>query len=116
MSSANEVKYRPNITESSFGLIQQLNISAAASVDRRVVASTGAEENKSFSKPVFAEKESSADVSYHWMIATNTEFVGHWGYFLRYRSVLSRAVPKCNFQDDCKVPDLWSRSVCPPAE
>ncbi|XP_058653142.1 uncharacterized protein LOC131552933 [Onychostoma macrolepis] len=38
LSSADEVKYRPNITESSFDLMQQQNISAAASVDQRAVA------------------------------------------------------------------------------
>ncbi len=120
VSSADEVKYRPNITESSFGLMQQLNISAAASVDQRVVATTGAEENKSCSKPVFAEKESSADVSHHWMIATNTELWDVGDIFSDTDQSLPEPFPNemtdLNFQDDCKVPDVWSRSVCPPAE
>ncbi len=128
LSSADEVKYRPNITESSFVLMQQQNISAAASVDQRVVALTGAEENrenKSFSKenvsePMFAEKESSADVSYRWMIATNTELWDIGDIFSDTDQSLPEPIPNemtdFNFQDDCKVPDLWSRSVCPSAE
>ncbi|XP_016389009.1 uncharacterized protein LOC107724541 isoform X2 [Sinocyclocheilus rhinocerous] len=126
-SSADEVKYRPNITQSSFGLMQQQNISATASVNQRVVALTGAErnrENKIFSKenasePMFAEKES-ADVSYHWMIATNTEVWDIGDISSDTDQSLPEPFPNevtdFNFQADCKVPDLWSRSVCPSAE
>ncbi|XP_042625694.1 uncharacterized protein LOC109093846 [Cyprinus carpio] len=125
-SSAAEVKYRPNLTEASFSLIQ--NISTTASVDQRVTALTGAKkdvENKIFSKskvsePVFAEKESSAEVSYHWMIATSTELWDIGDIFSDAHQSLPEPfpneVPDFNFQADCKVPDLSSRSVCPSAE
>ncbi|XP_043113422.1 uncharacterized protein LOC122357860 [Puntigrus tetrazona] len=111
LSSADEVK--------SF----KLNLSAAAFVDQRVTALSGAAENKIFPKentpePGIAEKASSAEVSGHWTITSNTELwdTGH----IFSGQVLSEPFPDgvtdYNSQGECKVPDLWSRSTCPSAE
>ncbi|XP_042625592.1 tudor domain-containing protein 1-like [Cyprinus carpio] len=73
-----------------------------------------------FHEPCFAEKESSAEVSYHWMIATSTELWDIGDIFSDAHQSLPEPfpneVPDFNFQADCKVPDLSSRSVCPSAE
>ncbi|XP_059378188.1 uncharacterized protein LOC132114067 [Carassius carassius] len=126
--SAAEVKYRPNVTEASFSLMQQPNISTTASVDQRVIALTVAKkdvENKIFSKGkvsehVFAVKESSAEVSYHWMIATSGELWDIGDIFSDTHQSLPEPFPNkmtdFNFQADCKVPDLSRRSVRPSAE
>ncbi|XP_051716328.1 uncharacterized protein LOC127494448 isoform X3 [Ctenopharyngodon idella] len=123
-SSANEVKYRTNITPASLRLMQQQNINALASVDQRVMAVTSAKkdvENEVFSEgkvsePIFAEKSISVDcVTYHWMITTNSELWDTGNIFSETNH--SKAEPFPNemvdflFQDD-----LFCQSVCPSKE
>ncbi len=54
------------------------------------------------------------------MIATNTELWDVGDIFSDTDQSLPEPFPNemtdFNIQDDCKVPDVWSRSVCPPAE
>ncbi|XP_026135386.1 uncharacterized protein LOC113113424 [Carassius auratus] len=118
--SAAEVKYRPHVTEASFRLMQQ----TTACVDQRVIALTVVKkdvENQIFSKRkvsehVFAVKESSAEVSYHWMIATSGELWDIGDFCGSLPEPFPNKMTDFNLQADCKAPDLSRRSVCPSAE
>ncbi|KAK9963499.1 hypothetical protein ABG768_006681 [Culter alburnus] len=122
-SSANEVKYRTNITQASLRLKQQQNINAMASVDQMPFTSAKKDvENEvfsegKFSEPIFAEKSNRVDcVAYHWIITTNSELWDTGNIFSETNH--SKAEPFPNemvdflFQDDWKIANLYSQSNC----
>ncbi|KAI2657307.1 DNA mismatch repair protein MSH3 [Labeo rohita] len=106
MLSADKVKYRPDTTEASFSLMQH----------QKTDSTTASVENKIFSEPMFAEKESSVDVSYHWMIATNSELWDIGDIFSQTNfslpELFQNEMTDFNSQDDTEVSDLSGRSVC----
>lgn len=112
-SSANEVKYRTSITRASLRLDQRVMAVTSAKKDvENEIFSEG-----KFSEPIFAEKSVSVDcVAYHWMITTNSELWDTGNIFSETNH--SKAEPFPNemvdflFQDDWKVANLYSQSIC----
>ncbi|XP_052011050.1 uncharacterized protein LOC127663491 [Xyrauchen texanus] len=126
LSSGPDVKYRAGTADGSFTPMQQLN--TAPIEGHKINASArGSKDVKNdqiccdVSEPFFEVKDRSTDcVAYRWMITSSSELwdIGDvlTGMNQSLPEPLPNKVKEFLFQDDWKVPNAFSQSICPSSE